>query len=191
MFIQTEKTPNPNSLRFIPGCEVTGGASVDIKSADEANSKSELAANIFSIDGVIGVMLGHNFISVTKSETVNWDIIKPEILSVIMDCFTNGIKILNDENKICEENNHKYDVEYSEDDIEIVEQIKELLDTHVRPAVARDGGDIIFHSYSKGIVYLEMQGACSGCPSASITLKNGVKNVLQHFIPEVVDIKAV
>lgn len=189
MFIQTEKTPNPNSLKFIPDCEVTGGASLEIKDKEDAKEKSELAYHIFALDNVVSVFLAHNFLSVTKTDNINWEDIKPEILNIIMDCFAFGnISVLND-NNIC--NNSNKEIEYNNEDKVIVEQIQEILKTHVRPAVARDGGDIIFHSYDRGCVYLEMQGACAGCPSAAITLQNGVKNVLQHFIPEVIDIKTI
>ncbi len=184
MFIQTEQTPNPATVKFLPGCEVVTAGSVEFLTKEDAEKTSPLAGQVFSIDGVAAVFFGRDFVTVTKTENIEWEALKPLILSVIMDHFMSGKPVLFEE---LEEN-----TSVSGDlDCEIVQQIKEILDTHVRPAVARDGGDVVFHSYEEGVLYLNMQGACSGCPSASMTLKSGVQNVIRHFIPEVIDVVAI
>lgn len=187
MFIQTEQTPNPATLKFLPGCEVLTSGSMDFVTPEEAKESSPLAYQLFGVSGVTSVFFGRDFITVTKDEMTDWPALKPSILSIIMDHFTTGQPVL------FEEVEKKAPATHQESDLdtEIVKQIKELLDTHVRPAVARDGGDVTFHAYENGVVYLQMQGACSGCPSASMTLKSGVQNVLQHFIPEIQDVRAV
>jgi Fe-S cluster biogenesis protein NfuA len=183
MFIQTEQTPNPATLKFLPGLTVMGAGTVDFRGADEAG-RSPLAQRLFAIEGVSGVFLGADFISVTKVDDQEWYLLKPAILGVIMEHFTAGRPVVLDE--------AVGDAAASgEEDGEIVGQIKDLLDTRVRPAVAMDGGDIIFHGFENGVVYLHMQGACSGCPSSTATLKMGIENMLRHYIPEVMEVRAV
>ncbi|RED51488.1 Fe-S cluster biogenesis protein NfuA [Aestuariispira insulae] len=185
MFIQTEQTPNPATLKFIPGREVLKEGSVDFPNAEAALGKSPLAERLFEIEGVSGVFFGHDFITVTKAEDKEWYVMKPSILGVIMEHFTAGQPVLSGE---AEAETAKAGAA-SEDDDEIVVQIKELLETRVRPAVAQDGGDIIFHGFEEGIVYLTLQGACAGCPSSTVTLKMGIENMLRHYIPEVVEVR--
>jgi Fe-S cluster biogenesis protein NfuA len=183
MFIQTEATPNPATLKFLPGRDVLPGEPRDFRGPDAA-AASPLATGLFAISGVEGVFLGSDFISVTKDET-NWAHIKPAILGVIMDHFLSGKPVIHeaghDDFAIADDG-----AEFFEDeDKEMVEVIKELLATRVRPAVAMDGGDIIFKGFKEGTVFLHMQGACSGCPSSTATLKNGIENLLRHFVPGV------
>jgi Fe-S cluster biogenesis protein NfuA len=185
MFIQTEQTPNPASLKFLPGCEVMLHGVVDFKSATEAHP-SPLAESLFKIAGVSGVFLGHDFITVSKAEETDWQALKPLILGVIMEHFTTGRPVMQNE-----EAHHLAASTPSENDSDIVRQIKELLDTRIRPAVAADGGDIAFHAFENGVVHLEMRGACAGCPSSTMTLKAGIENLLKHFIPEVNEVRAV
>lgn len=182
MFIQTEATPNPATLKFLPGREVLAGEPRDFRSADAA-SISPLAMGLFGISGVTGVFLGSDFISVTKDET-NWAHIKPAILGVIMDHFLSGKPVVLEGGAQTTEI-AEGDEFFEDEDKEMVEVIKELLATRVRPAVAMDGGDIIFKGYKEGTVFLHMQGACSGCPSSTATLKNGIENLLRHFVPGV------
>ncbi len=185
MFIQTEQTPNPATLKFLPGRTVleTGTANFpDVGSA----ARSPLAERLFEVEGVVGVFFGADFVSVTKDEEREWYLMKPAVLGVIMEHFTAGRPVLNPDAGEGDEG-HSGD---SEDD-EVVSQIKELLDTRVRPAVAQDGGDIVFRGFDKGVVYLHMQGACQGCPSSTATLKMGIENMLRHYIPEVVEVRAV
>jgi len=182
MFIQTEQTPNPATLKFLPGREVLKGRTADFPSAAEAGP-SPLAQRLFQIDGVARVFLGADFITITKDDAREWYLLKPAILGVIMEHFTAGRPILIEQVATTAAG--------GEDDDEIVAQIKELLDTRVRPAVAQDGGDIIYQGFEDGIVYLTMQGACSGCPSSTATLKMGIENMLRHYIPEVVEVRAV
>jgi len=181
MFIQTEATPNPATLKFLPGRDVLTGEPRDFRSPADA-AISPLATGLFAISGVTGVFLGSDFISVTKDET-NWAHIKPAILGVIMDHFLSGKPVL------AEAHEHAApdpdDEFFDEDDKEVVEVIKELLATRVRPAVAMDGGDITFKGFKQGTVFLHMQGACSGCPSSTATLKSGIENLLRHFVPGV------
>jgi Fe-S cluster biogenesis protein NfuA len=184
MFIQTESTPNPATLKFLPGQSVLGTGSADFPSR-EASEKSPLAARLFGIDGVTGVFLGTDFITVTKDESTEWDHVKPAILGGIMEHFQSGAPVIEGE---AGGSRH---AEHSGEDAEIVNQIKELLDTRVRPAVAQDGGDIVFHGFDRGVVYLHMQGACAGCPSSTLTLKMGIENLLRHYIPEVVEVRPV
>jgi len=191
MFIQTEQTPNPATLKFLPGCEVTPTGSIEFKTAEEAEKSSPLAEKIFSVAGVSGVFLGRDFISVTKADGVEWHEIKPAVLDMVMEHFTLGHPVLLEEAVASAGSSAEDSHAPSDLDSEIVKQIKELLDTHIRPAVARDGGDVLFHSYEDGIVFLHMKGACSGCPSSTMTLKSGVQNLLQHYIPEVVDVQAI
>ena len=185
MFIQTESTPNPATLKFLPGQTVLEMGTADFPSADTAD-KSPLATRIFAVEGVTGVFLGNDFVTVTKAEATEWDHIKPAILGAVMEHFQSGQPAMNDGADAS--GGH---VEHTGEDAEIVGQIKELLDTRVRPAVAQDGGDITFHGFERGVVYLHMQGACAGCPSSTLTLKMGIENLLRHYIPEVVEVRPV
>lgn len=183
MFIQTEQTPNPASLKFLPGRDVLGSGTANFTDPQEA-ARSPLAERLFDIDGVTGVFLGADFITVSKREDVDWYLLKPSILGVVMEHFTARRPILLDDAGGAA-------ADEDEDDDEVVAQIKELLDTRVRPAVAQDGGDITYEGFEEGVVYLRMQGSCSGCPSSVMTLKSGVENMLRHYIPEVVEVRAV
>lgn len=184
MFIQTQDTPNPDSLKFLPGIEVLGkGNTKDFPSAMSAMS-SPLAKLIFRIEGVRGVFFGGDFITVSKEEDAEWRIMKPEIFAVIMDFFASGLPIVH-------EHSPNADTAINDDDDETVQMIKELLDSRIRPTVQEDGGDIIFMGYEDGIVKLKMQGSCSSCPSSIVTLKNGVQNMLQFYIPEVQSVEQV
>lgn len=183
MFIQTEQTPNPNSLKFLPGEVVMPQGTADFRSV-EAASNSPLAKRFFRLDGVEGVFFGHDFISITKAEEKEWMVLKPLILGMLMEHFTTGAPLFD------EKAPSKPTLSDEEDD-EITLQIKELLDTRIRPAVAMDGGDIVFESFENGVVYLQLQGACAGCPSSTITLKAGIENMLRHYVPEVVEVRAV
>jgi Fe-S cluster biogenesis protein NfuA len=183
MFIETESTPNPATLKFLPGQEVMGAGSVDFASAASA-ARSPLAAALFALPGVARVFFGSDFISVTRNDLISWQSLKPQVLGVIMDHYVSGLPLIEGDTDAFEE-----DIDPA--DREIVEQIKELLDTRVRPAVAGDGGDIVFRGYRDGIVRLHMQGSCSGCPSSSATLKHGIENMLRHYVPEVVAVEQV
>ena len=185
MFIQTESTPNPATLKFLPGQAVLGSGTADFPSADTAG-KSPLAQRIFAVEGVTGVFFGTDFVTVTKAEAVQWEHIKPAILGAVMEHYQSGQPIIEGEADSTESH-----AEDDGPDAEIVSQIKELLDSRVRPAVAQDGGDITFHGFDRGVVYLHMQGACAGCPSSTITLKMGIENLLRHYIPEVVEVRPV
>ena len=192
MFIQTEATPNPATLKFIPGREVVSGGAIDFRDPEAARS-SPLAARLFEIPGVSGVFFGHDFVTVTREERTEsgfeWQHLKPAILGAIMEHYASGEPVMLDEAGAREADG---DEEFYEDgDGEIVSTIKELLETRVRPAVAQDGGDITFRGYREGIVYLHMRGACSGCPSSTATLKYGIQNLLRHFIPEVREVEAI
>jgi Fe-S cluster biogenesis protein NfuA len=185
MFIQTESTPNPATLKFLPGQTVLDMGTADFPSAETAD-KSPLATRIFAVDGVTGVFFGNDFVTVTKAETVDWDHIKPALLGAIMEHFQSGQPIMSGDHTPA--SGH---AEHSGEDGAIVNQIKELLDSRVRPAVAQDGGDITFHGFDRGVVYLHMQGACAGCPSSTLTLKMGIENLLRHYIPEVTEVRPV
>ena len=185
MFIQTESTPNPATLKFLPGQEVLEVGTADFPNADAAG-QSPLATRIFGVSGVSAVFFGLDFVTVTKVETAEWDHIKPAILGAIMEHFQSGAPVMDSDVK--PSSGH---ADHSGEDAEIVVQIKELLDTRVRPAVAQDGGDITFHGFDRGIVYLHMQGACAGCPSSTLTLKMGIENLLRHYIPEVLEVRPV
>ena len=188
MFIQTEATPNPSTLKFLPGRDVLIGEPRDFRGV-EASANSPLAQGLFAISGVTGVFLGSDFISVTKDDT-NWAHIKPAILGVIMDHFLSGKPVIV-EGGVEVANFDEVDEFFEEEDSETVEVIKELLATRVRPAVAMDGGDIIFKGFKEGTVFLHMQGACSGCPSSTATLKSGIENLLRHFVPGVEQVQQV
>ncbi|MEH6833667.1 MULTISPECIES: NifU family protein [Falsihalocynthiibacter] len=185
MFIQTESTPNPATLKFLPGQTVLEVGTADFPSAETANT-SPLAQRIFAVGGVTGVFFGSDFVTVTKDDATEWDHVKPSILGAIMEHYQSGQSALSGDVKPA--SGH---AEHEGEDGEIVEQIKELLDTRVRPAVAQDGGDITFHGFDRGIVYLHMQGACAGCPSSTLTLKMGIENLLRHYIPEVLEVRPV
>ena len=181
MFIQTEDTPNPDTLKFMPGDIVLKTGSIDY-SSKEASVDSPLASRLFEIDGVSRVFLSSDFISVTKETDLEWNNLKPSILTGIMEHYSSGLPALKVEKEIT--------VNDSPEDTEIVKQIKDLLETRVRPAVAMDGGDISFCSFEEGVVTLQMKGACAGCPSSTATLKMGIENMLRHYIPEVTEVKA-
>ncbi|MCP4208810.1 MAG: NifU family protein [Shimia sp.] len=185
MFIQTESTPNPATLKFLPGQTVLEMGTADFPTADGA-SASPLATRIFAVNGVSAVFFGNDFITVTKADGIEWDHIKPSILGAIMEHFQSGQPVMSGE--AAAPSGH---AEHTGEDGEIVGQIKELLDTRVRPAVAQDGGDITFHGFDRGVVYLHMQGACAGCPSSTLTLKMGIENLLRHYIPEVTEVRPV
>jgi Fe-S cluster biogenesis protein NfuA len=184
MFIQTESTPNPATLKFLPGQTVLDMGTADFPSA-EAATKSPLANRIFATGGVTGVFFGTDFVTVTKAEAVEWDHVKPAILGAIMEHYQSGAPVIEGEGAAGGHATH------DGPDSDIVRQIKELLDTRVRPAVAQDGGDITFHGFDRGVVYLHMQGACAGCPSSTLTLKMGIENLLRHYIPEVLEVRPV
>jgi Fe-S cluster biogenesis protein NfuA len=182
MFIQTESTPNPATLKFLPGEEVLEVGTADFPSAETAG-KSPLATRIFAVGGVAGVFMGLDFITVTKTDAVDWQHIKPAILGAIMEHYQSGAAVM--------EGIQVAHTEHDGPDGDVVKQIKELLDTRVRPAVAQDGGDITFHGFDRGVVYLNMKGACAGCPSSTLTLKMGIENLLRHYIPEVLEVRPV
>ncbi len=189
MFIQIKETPNLNTLKFLPGFMILNeGETVDFSSANETKN-SKLAANLFRIEHVIRVFFGHDFISVTKSDDINWNTLKVEVLTTIMDHFASSGKALDREgtndNDILEEEF------FDKSDTEIVSRIRELMESYIKPAVVQDGGDIKFRGYKNGIVYVELQGACSGCPSATITLKQGIQNMLCYHIPEILGIDTI
>jgi Fe-S cluster biogenesis protein NfuA len=185
MFIQTESTPNPATLKFLPGQTVLELGTADFPSA-EAAAKSPLAKRIFAAGGVTGVFFGNDFVTVTKAESLDWPHIKPQILGAIMEHFQSGQPVIEGDGGTG--GGH---AEHTGEDGDVVRQIKELLDTRVRPAVAQDGGDITFHGFDRGVVYLHMQGACAGCPSSTLTLKMGIENLLRHYIPEVLEVRPV
>ncbi len=182
MFIQTEATPNPQTMKFLPGQTVLESGTADFATR-EAAAHSPLPERLFGVDGVAGVFLGADFVSVTKSDDVEWHVLKPAVLGALMTHFASGAPALAE--------GAAADGASGEDDGELVSQIKELLDTRVRPAVAQDGGDIVYRGFEEGVVYLHLQGACAGCPSSTATLKMGIENLLRHYIPEVVGVEAV
>lgn len=183
MFIETEGTPNPATLKFLPGRDVMGAGTADFATA-EAAARSPLATSIFALPGVSRVFLGGDFVAVTKTDENGWASLRPQVLGVIMEHFVAGHPVISGEDDAALE-------DVSPEDAEVVAQIKELLDTRVRPAVASDGGDIVFRGYRDGVVRLHMQGACSGCPSSSATLKHGIENMLRHYVPEVTAVEQV
>jgi Fe-S cluster biogenesis protein NfuA len=185
MFIQTEATPNPATLKFIPGKAVAPGVPRDYRGSDEA-AESPLAQRLFEVEGVTGVFLGADFITVTKGQG-DWQHLKPAVLGVIMEHYLSGAPVTLDQPAQASGGAE----DFAEADQEIVQTIKELLDSRVRPAVAQDGGDITFQGYRDGVVFLNMRGSCSGCPSSTATLKHGIENLLRHFIPEVTEVRPV
>jgi len=180
MFVQTENTPNPNSLKFLPGKKVSNDIPIEI--TDKNKSENELIRNILSVNGVTGIFLAKDFLSVNKDEKTEWEDLKHIIISFINDYYSNGYEIVID-------NNH---IDSKESDLsEIEKKIVKILETKIRPAVARDGGDIKFKEYKDGIVTVNLQGSCSGCPSSTMTLKQGVQNLLCHYIPEIKEVIAI
>jgi len=184
MFIQTETTPNPATLKFLPGLSVMDEGTADYQNADDAEN-SPLAQRLFAVAGVRGVFLGRDFVTITKDEATDWDHAKPALLGAIMEHFQSGQPVIQGDQAA------DHGAQHSEEDAGIVSQIKELLDSRVRPAVAQDGGDITFHGFERGVVYLQMKGACAGCPSSTMTLKMGIENLLRHYIPEVTEVRPV
>ncbi|WP_421725464.1 NifU family protein [Bauldia sp.] len=183
MFIQTETTPNPASLKFLPGRPVLGDGNAEFRDATDAEA-SPLATRLFAVPGVTGVFLGGDFITVTKGEA-EWPHLKPAVLGAIMEHFLSGMPVLDRTPEPTADEDEFFD----EADADTVAMIKELLDTRVRPAVAQDGGDITFRGFQDGVVFLNMRGACAGCPSSTATLKHGIENLLRHFVPEVREIR--
>lgn len=181
MFIQTEQTPNPSTLKFIPGEVVLTAGTADFPNA-EAAKRSPLASRVFKVEGVRGVFFGHDFISVTKNDDAPWDVVKPGVLAGIMDHYLSGQPVIREEAP---------QATSSTQDTGVVKEIKELIETRVRPAVAQDGGDIEFDSFQNGVVYLRLRGACAGCPSSTATLKSGIENMLKYYIPEVESVEPV
>jgi len=179
MFVQTEITPNPNSLKFLPGKTVSNNGSVEITKKEETNN--ELLVNLLSINGVEGIFLGKDFISINKNDNVSWEEIKHIVISLINDFYSSGKKFVIDKNI----------QETTEDLKEIEKRIIKILEEKIKPAVARDGGDIKFKEFKDGIVKVQLQGSCSGCPSATMTLKQGVQNLLCHYIPEIKQVEAI
>jgi len=181
MFIETETTPNPATLKFLPGRAVMEQGTANFADADAA-TRSPLALRLFGLDGVSQVFFGADFVSVSKADEASWSELKPAVLGALVEHFTSGEALLNGAAEPAAED---------DEEDEIVAQIKDLLETRVRPAVAQDGGDIVFEAYADGVVYLQMHGSCSGCPSSTATLKAGIENMLRHYIPEVVEVRAV
>ena len=181
MFIQTETTPNPATLKFLPGRSVLPEGTLDMPDKAAAE-RSPLAVRLFEIDGVGGVMFGSDFIAVTKTDG-EWQQLKPALLGAIMEHFMSGAPIVN------EGDTASVDEFFDPKDAETVDMIKDLIETRVRPAVANDGGDITFRGFKDGVVYLDMKGACSGCPSSTATLRHGIQNLLRHFVPDVVEVR--
>jgi Fe-S cluster biogenesis protein NfuA len=188
MFIQTESTPNPATLKFLPGKVVLSEGTADFRDAETAREASPLAGRLFDVPGVTGVFFGYDFVTVTK-DGPDWQHLKPAILGAIMEHFMSGRPILTVGSTAADEGDPQEF--YDKGDEEIVVTIKELLDTRVRPAVAQDGGDITFRGYENGTVFLHMKGACAGCPSSTATLKHGIQNLLKHFVPEVQQVEQV
>lgn len=185
MFIQTESTPNPATLKFLPGRTVMPSGTADFPGPETAGS-SPLARALFALPEVTRVFLGADFITVTKTHDTDWSLLKPQVLGAIMDHFLSGLPVIEGEGAEEED-----EFEVAEEDREIVAQIRELIDTRVRPAVAMDGGDIVLRGFRDGVVQLRLHGACSGCPSSRATLKHGIENMLKHYVPEVVAVQAV
>ena len=185
MFIETEMTPNPDTLKFLPGKTLLEAGTANFTDLDAAES-SPLANALFAQTGVAGVFIGHDFITVTKANDIEWDELKPNVLAGLMQFFASGAPVVNPEALVSETSFND-----DEEDAEIIKQIRTLLDEKVRPAVAGDGGDITYHGFQQGVVYLQMQGACAGCPSSTMTLKHGIENLLKYYIPEVTEVRAV
>lgn len=190
MFIETETTPNPATLKFLPGQEVMGASTREFRNEEEA-AASPLAAALFDLGDVTGVFFGRDFISVTAAPGVSWSDLKPQVVAMLLDHFVTGAPLFNPGSAagitVPGEDDGLGD---DPADAEVIDQIKELIETRVRPAVANDGGDIIYRGFREGVVYLSMQGACSGCPSSTATLKNGIETLLKHYVPEVTEVRA-
>lgn len=190
MFIETETTPNPATLKFLPGQQIMAAGSRDFTNDDEA-AASPLAEGLFGLGDVSGVFFGRDFISVTAGEGTDWGALKPQVVAILLDHFISGAPLFNAPSA-----GFSVPAEDDEDlgddpaDADIVDQIKDLLETRIRPAVANDGGDVLYRGYREGIVYLKMQGACSGCPSSSATLKNGIESLIKYYVPEVTEVRA-
>lgn len=187
MFIQTESTPNPATLKFLPGKVVMESGTADFRDASEAGATSQLAAKLFGIPGVVGVFYGYDFITITKDDA-DWQHLKPAILGTIMEHFMSGAPVMSGATAEVPAGEEEF---FEAGDETIVATIKELLESRVRPAVAQDGGDITFRGFRDGKVFLHMKGACAGCPSSTATLKHGIQNLLRHFVPEVREVEAV
>ncbi len=183
MFIQTEATPNPDSLKFIPGRIVMPQGTASFACLEDCHN-SPLARRLMGVNQVVSVFFGNDFITITKEPTADWFALKPLILGIIMEHFVANLPAI-------EEGQTPSSYDQAVDDDPLVQQIKELIDTRVRPAVAQDGGDITFHSFVDGVVYLKMQGACAGCPSSTATLKSGIENMLRYYVPEVLEVRAI
>lgn len=182
MFIQTEETPNPNTVKFLPGKPVMEKGVAEFRTMEEA-AGSMLAVKLMGLEGVVGVFYGSDFISVTKLEMAEWEALKTRVMAAIMDHYMTGLPLFREGMDPSEQ------AQDNSDDDELTAQIKELLDIRVRPMVAMDGGDIVFNRFEDGIVYLTMRGACSGCPSSTMTLKSGIENMLRHYVPEVLEVR--
>ena len=187
MLIETETTPNPATLKFLPGRAVMDSGTRDFASPEEAEA-SPLATALFALGDVTGVFFGYNFISVTAAPGVEWPVLKPDVLSILLDHFSANMPLFMPGIAVPPEGS---DFPENPEDAEIVAQIRDLIETRVRPAVANDGGDIVYRGFDQGKVYLQMQGACSGCPSSSATLKNGIEQLLKYYVPEVTEVRAV
>ena len=183
MFIQTEQTPNPATLKFLPGRTVLEAGQVEVLDADEAERVSPLAKRLFQVEGVRSVFMAKDFVAVTKQAGADWYVLKPGVLGAMVEHFMSGDEALIEQASA--------EPMSSDEDDETVTKIKELLETRVRPAVANDGGDIVFHGFERGVVYLHMKGACAGCPSSIVTLKNGIENLLRYYVPDVVEVRAI
>ena len=186
MFIQTEATPNPATLKFIPGRIVLDSGTMEFNR--DSATRSPLAARLFEVPGVTGVFFGSDFVTVTKSDG-DWQHLKPAILGAIMEHYMSGAPLLADGSAASDDEADEADEFFSEEDADTVAQIKDLIETRVRPAVANDGGDITFRGFKDGIVYLNMKGSCAGCPSSTATLQHGIQNLLRHFVPDVVEVR--
>lgn len=187
MFIHTDPTPNPNTMRFLPGMAVTGGGVHEFLNAEQANGRSPLVERLFDIEGVVSVLLGADFVAVSKQENADWTAIKTLVLGVMFEHFSSNQAVLNEAATA----HHSPAGHPDFQDTETTLKIKDLLDTRVRPAVARDGGDIEFYNFDRGILWLRMRGACSGCPSSTMTLKMGIENMMRHYVPDVLEVRAV
>jgi Fe-S cluster biogenesis protein NfuA len=184
MFIQTEQTPNPATLKFLPGREVVAGAVLDFTDPERVEA-SPLARRLFTVEGITGVFLGADFITVTKAEGQDWYVLKPAVLGAIMEHYLSGDPVVEPDVELADDKGAA-----SDEDDALVRQIRELIETRVRPAVAQDGGDITFRGFERGVVYLHMRGSCAGCPSSTITLKNGIENLLRYYVPEVSEVRS-
>ena len=187
MFIQTEATPNPATLKFIPGRTVLDSGTLEFPNR-EAAARSPLAERLFDVPGVTGVFYGSDFVTVTKADG-EWQHLKPAILGAIMEHYMSGAPLLADGSAASDEARDEEDEFFNEQDADTVAQIKDLIETRVRPAVANDGGDITFRGFKDGVVYLNMKGSCAGCPSSTATLQHGIQNLLKHFVPDVVEVR--